>query len=97
MYICSVNSVYKKFPMSIEHVYIEQAVSSKDGGQVGEKEDGGRLDKGGIVRGLNVLAANVWDLKSGMKYEELQLLESELDIVTVAITESCAYSSVMDA
>ena len=36
----SVNSVNRNFPMSIEQVCIGQAVSSNDGGQVGEKEDG---------------------------------------------------------
>ena len=51
----------------------------------------------GVVKGLKVMIANVRDLKSGMKYGELQLLavESELDIV--AITESWANFSVMDA
>ena len=93
----SVNSVYKNFPMSIEQVCIGQAVSSNDGGRVGETEDGGRLDNVGIVRGLKVLVANVRDLKSGMKYEELQLLAEESGLDIVAITESWANSSVMDA
>ena len=93
----SVNSVYRNFSTSVERMCRGQAVGSNDGERDGETGDGRRLGSVGVVKGLKVMIANVRDLKSGMKYEELQLLveESELDIV--AITESWANFSVMDA
>ena len=69
-----VNSVNRNFLLSIEQVCIGQAVNSNDGGRVRETGNGRGLSSVGIVKGLKVLVANVRDLKSGMKYEELQLL-----------------------
>ena len=82
----SVNSVFRNFSTNIERMSIEHDMGSRDG----ETGDGGRLGGVGVAKELKVMIANVRDLKSGMKYEELQLLaeESELDIV--AITESWA-------
>ena len=91
------NSVYRKFSTSIEQMGIEQAAGSNDEERDGGTRDRWRLGGVGVVKGLKVMIANIRDLKSGMKYKELQLLaeESELDIV--AITESWANSFVMDA
>ena len=90
-------SVYRNFSMIIERMCRGQAVGSNDSERFGETGDGSRLGSVGVMKGLKVMISNVRDLKSGMKYEELQLLaeESELDIV--AVTESWANSSVMNA
>ena len=52
---------------------------------------------GGNERSLKVLVANVRDLKSGTKLEELQLLAEGSGFDVVAITESWANSSIDDA
>ena len=52
---------------------------------------------GGNERSLKVLVANVRDLKSGTKLEELQFLAEESAFDVVAITESWANSSIDDA
>ena len=49
------------------------------------------------MKGLKVLIANVRDFKSGIKYEELQHLAEESELNIVAITESWANFSVLDA
>ena len=87
-HVHSVNSVNRNSSLSIEQMCIGQAVNSSDEGVVGEKGSGRGLSSVGVVRGLKVLVANVRDL-------QLLAEESELDIV--AITESWANSSVMDA
>ena len=41
-----------------------QAVGLNDGEQVGETWDRRRLGSVGVMKGLKVMIANVWDLKS---------------------------------
>ena len=93
----SVNSVYRNFSVSTEQTGIEHVAGLND-----EERDRGATDVGGlgsvaVAKGLKVMMANVRDLKSSMKYEELQLLAEESEFDIVAITESWANSSVMDA
>ena len=95
--VYSVNSVYRNVSVSVEQVYIRQDVRSNGGGRVGGAEDGRGSGRVEVLKGLKVLVANVRDLKSGMKYEELQLLAEESGLDIVAVTESWANPSVMDA
>ena len=93
----SVNSVYRNFSVSTEQTGIEHVAGLND-----EERDRGATDVGGlgsvaVAKGLKMMVANVRDLKSSMKYEELQLLAEESEFDIVAITESWANSSVMDA
>ena len=60
------------------------------------REEGPDVDVGVNERSLEVLIANVRDLKSGTKLEELQLLAQGSGFDAVVITESWANSSIDD-